>query len=345
MPIDRNKMLRYQVLNACFKDTSRLYDINALVECCQAEMMRVYDKSVSKRSVQNDINLLQLSPYNVEFDEDLRKMHYYRYADTSFNLEVVEDLSQREKTALHDTVELLRPMCNDPNNATPLTQWMFMSLQRLESGRPLAEKSPCVVFENNGLLAGMGNFNVLLESIMNRRPVTLRYKSFKSKTAKNINVHPYYLKQYNSRWYLLATPDGYDNIATYALDRILTVSLWKAKYRPSNVDFDELFADTIGVTLNPEAKTERVVLKVAAKRYPYVETKPFSERQRIVKKEDDSVTISFPMKVNFELISEILSFGSDIVVVEPLSLREEISRQIAILANKYLTAQKDCTPS
>ena len=180
---------------------------------------------------------------------------------------------------------------------------------------------------------------------MNRRPVTLRYKSFKSRTAKDINVHPYFLKQYNSRWYLLAAPDGYDNIATYALDRILTVSLWKAKYRPSNVDFDELFADTIGVTLNPDDKVERVVLKIAAKRYPYVETKPFSERQRIVKKEDDSVTISFPMKVNFELISEILSFGSDIEVVEPLSLRKEISRQIAILANNYLTVQKDCTPS
>lgn len=345
MPANKDQLLRYQVLNDCFKNTSRLFDINALVECCQKVMHETYGKSVSKRSVQNDIHLLQFSPYNVEFDEELLKQHYYRYADTSFNLEVVTNLTKREKTALHDTVELLRPLCDDPDSATPLMQWMFMNLQRLESGKSLAEKSPCVSFENNSSLAGMGNFNVLLECIMNHKPVTLRYKSFKSKTAKEINVHPYFLKQYNSRWYLLATPDGYDNIATYALDRILTVSLWKAKYRPSNVDFDELFADTVGVTLNPEAKAERVVLKIAAKRYPYIETKPFSERQRIVKKDEESITISFPMKVNFELKSEILSFGSDIEVVEPLSLREEISRQIALLANKYLTAQKDCTPS
>ena len=143
----------------------------------------------------------------------------------------------------------------------------------------------------------------------------------------------------------MATPDGYDNIASYALDRILTVGLWNAKYRPASVDINELFSDTIGVTINPTAKVERVVLKIDAKRYPYVETKPFSEKQKIVKMEEDSVTISFPMKVNFELKSEILSFGSDIEVVEPLSLRHEIASQIAELNGKYLSAQKDCTPS
>lgn len=343
MPLNKDQMLRYQVLNACFKDTSRMYDINALVECCQTEVFRVYEKGVSKRTVQNDIAVLQLPPYNVDFDEELRSMHYYRYADTSFNLEIVADLSRREKTALHETVELLRPMCGDPDAATPMMQWMFMSLQRLESGKPLVEKSPCVAFENNGALAGMGNFNFLMECIMNHKPVTLRYKSFRSKTARDINVHPYYLKQYNSRWYLLANPDGYDNIASYALDRILTASLWKAKYRPSDVNFDALFADTLGVSIDPSATVECVVLRINAKRYPYVETKPFSERQRIVKKDGETVTISFPMKVNKELVAEIMSFGSDIEVIEPVSLREGIASQITDLVNKYLTVQKNCT--
>ena len=343
MPANKDQLLRYKVLNSCFKDTSRLYDINALVECCQQEMLRVYDKSVSKRSVQNDLQLLQIEPYNVEFDEVLKKQHFYRYADTSFNLEVVSDLTKREKTALHETVELLRPICEDPDTATPLMQWMFMSLQRLEAGKPLAEESPCVAFENNESLAGMGNFNVLLESIINHRPVTLRYKSFHSNEAKYINVHPYYLKQYNGRWYLIATADGYDSISTYALDRILTVGIWKTTYRPCEVDLDELFANTIGVTVNPEAKVERVVLKVDVKRYPYVETKPFSEKQRIVKKDDETVTISFPMRVNKELVAELLSFGNDIEVIDPTVLRDEIAHRVASLNDKYSTVQKDCT--
>lgn len=344
MPANKDQLLRYKVLNACFKDTSRLYDINALVECCQSEMMRVYEKGVSKRSVQNDLQLLQLEPYNVEFDEVLRKQHFYRYADTSFNLAVVNELTQHEKSALHDTIELLRPLCNDPDSPSPLLQWMFLVLQRLEAGKPIAEQSPSVSFENNDALAGMGNFNSLLECIVNHQPITLRYRSFRKTEAKNINVHPYHLKQYNSRWYLVASPDGFDSIATYALDRILSVKLWNRPFRPTNIDFNTFFADSIGVTINPQAKTERIVLRIASWRYPYVETKPFSEKQRVVHRDDESVTISFPMKVNPELVSEILSFGHHVEVLQPQSLRNEVASQIANLNKKYFPAQNPCTP-
>ena len=343
MPLNKDQLLRYQVLNACFKDTSRLYDIGALVECCQQETVRVYGKSVSKRSVQNDIHLLQYEPYNVEFDEELRKSGHYRYADTTFNLEVVQNLSPKERTALHDTIELLRPMCQDAETATPLMQWMLVSLQRLEAGKVLAENAPCVEFENNALLAGMGNFNFLLECILNHQPVTLRYQSFKRNEAQDINVHPYYLKQFNGRWYFLATADGYDTVAAYALDRILTVGVWKAKYRPASVDIAGLYADTIGVTISSDSKAERVVLKVAAKRYPYIETKPFSEKQKIVKKDEETITITFPMRINKELVAELLSFGVDIEVLEPMELRKEMTRQIASLNEKYSAVQKDCT--
>ena len=338
MPLNKDQLLRYQILNACFKDTSRLYDINALTECCQKETLSVYGKSVSKRSVHNDIRLLQFAPYNVEFDDDLKKRHYYRYADTSFNLDIVSDLSNREKSVLHETVEILRPLCDDPESSTPLMQWMFMSLQQLVAGRPLADTSSCVIFENNNALAGMGNFNILLECIINRHPVTLRYRSFKSNSPRNINVHPYCLKQYNSRWYLIASPDKYKNIASYALDRILTVDIWKAPFRPSGVAVDSLFSDTIGVTITSSAKVERVVLKIDAARYPYVETKPFSEKQKIMDKDPQSVTISFPMRLNPELVSEILS-GGDIEVLEPASLRQEIARHVVSACNHYARVQ------
>lgn len=344
MPVNKDQMLRYRILNACFKDTSRLYDINSLVECCQREMMKKYDKSVSKRSVHNDIQKLQYEPYNVEFDEELRKQHYYRYADTTFNLAVVEDLSPRERTALHDTVEYLRPLCDDPDTSTPQMRWMFMSLQRLESGKSLAEESSYVEFENNESLAGMGNFNMLLECVLNRQPVTLRYQSFRSKTPRDINVHPYLLKQYNTRWYLVATPEGYDTLATYPLDRIYTAKIWKAKYHPCTVDIRHFFDDTIGVTVDLQSRAEKIVLRVNAARYPYIETKPFSERQKKIGESGGMVTITFPMKINKELISKILSFGSDIEVVEPHDLRREIARQVSDLNSKYTRVQKDCTP-
>ncbi|MBR3488709.1 MAG: hypothetical protein IKH33_05270 [Bacteroidales bacterium] len=65
MPLDRNKLLRYQVLNTCFQDNSRQYRIGDLVDCCNREL-RCYDlKEVSKRTVQLDVQTLQAVPYNV----------------------------------------------------------------------------------------------------------------------------------------------------------------------------------------------------------------------------------------------------------------------------------------
>ena len=65
MPLDRNKLLRYQVLNTCFQDTSRQYRSGDLVDCCNRELQRYDLKEVSKRTVQLDVQTLQAEPYNV----------------------------------------------------------------------------------------------------------------------------------------------------------------------------------------------------------------------------------------------------------------------------------------
>ncbi len=82
MPLDRNKILRYQVLDRCFRNTSRLYKVIDLLDCCNQEMRRYDYRHVSLRTIQNDIQLLAKDPYNVVFDEKLYKRHYYRYSDT-----------------------------------------------------------------------------------------------------------------------------------------------------------------------------------------------------------------------------------------------------------------------
>ena len=50
------------------------------------------------------------------------------------------------------------------------------------------------------------------------------------------------------------------------------------------------------------------------------------------------------MKVNPELVSEILSFGHHVEVLQPQSLRNEVASQIANLNKKYFPAQNPCTP-
>ena len=173
MPLNKDKILRYKVLDECFRDTANYYNMNRLHQAVNREVMRVYDKTVSIRTIQEDVKILQYSPYNVVFDEDLYKQRYYRYADPDFKLNIVQSLSKSEQSAIRDTIKLLRPKVGDFEKATPLHYYMYLCLQNIAIGNTLTFDFPSVEFENNGELAGMNNFEELAKCVMNKQPIII----------------------------------------------------------------------------------------------------------------------------------------------------------------------------
>ena len=146
MPIDRNKMLRYQVLNRCFQDTSRRYRTKDLLECCNREMQKYDLNTISTRTIQKDLQDLQAEPYNVQFDPELKKQYYYRYCDTSYNLELLQ-LTAPDHDALTRTIDLLRERYSDADEQNPQWQWMLTTLQpgcclRTTTPLPVTPTSP-----------------------------------------------------------------------------------------------------------------------------------------------------------------------------------------------------------
>ena len=128
---------------------------------------------------------------------------------------------------------------------------------------------------------------------------------------------------------------GYESLAHYALDRIEHFGEISLKYKESDVDFEEYFDDIIGVTVPENTEPVDVVLRVKNKRFNFIKTKPLHLSQRIVSKDDEYTTISINVKINKELIALILSFDSDIEVVSPTSLRNEIIKKIIAMRNNY----------
>ena len=334
MPTDRNKLLRYQVLDRCFRDTSRIYRIGDLLDCCNQEYRRRDMKLVSRRTIQLDLQTLQDEPYNVEFDPAMRADRCYRYSDTTFSLAVLR-LTEPNRDALSRTIEVLREQYGDADEQNPQWQWMLITLQAIADGRPLETTEPFVSFENNEAFSGNVHFSVLLESIINRHPLIVRYKPYQRSEAKVLKIHPYYLKQYNSRWFLFAAEEGREGIINLALDRILRIRQWRHSYCESDVDFTTYFDDMIGVSRNASMPIEQVTLRVSNARYPYIETKPFSEKQRIIRHDEHTHTIAFPIRVNNEFVSKILSYGPDIEVLQPVHLRQQIAQAAWQMHDQY----------
>ena len=98
----------------------------------------------------------------------------------------------------------------------------------------------------------------------------------------------------------------------------------------------DYFKDIIGVTNHSENPVEDIILLFSKERAPYVISKKIHESQEIVEKKKDGTTIiRLHVKQNFELKSFILSHGSDVTVLEPTSLADEIKKQANQTILKY----------
>lgn len=198
------------------------------------------------------------------------------------------------------------------------------------------------------MLKGLDWFNSLLESCLRHECLTIVYKPYNSE-ERTYNVSPYWLKQYNNRWFLICKDDNFENNTHLALDRIVSVIANPSlRFRRMSDSQDTYFRHVIGVTKHTNGQKKEVVLRVHPERVKYIETKPFTDMQSKPKhNEDGTYDISFRVEMNIEepeknheLIQTIMSFGSDVEVISPKEIRDEVKRNVEILSKKYLIIEQ-----
>jgi predicted DNA-binding transcriptional regulator YafY len=67
-----------------------------------------------------------------------------------------------------------------------------------------------VGFESSIYNKGMEHFTPLFNAIRKKITVEIQYQSFKMDEPQTLIVHPYYLKQYNNRWFLFCSTGDYN---------------------------------------------------------------------------------------------------------------------------------------
>ena len=329
MPNVKHVEVRHKVLNKCFRDLYREYTIDDLVEECNKAMRKLGKSEVSKRTVQYDIATME-ADYGIHLDENLYrgKKRLYRYYDTDYSLPHLE-MDDSDRFKIKAAVNVL-----ENYGGEPLLDWARTLLMQIESGLFGSDSSSVVSFQSNPDLKNISLFGDLLQAIINKKVLKLTYAPF-GKEAYEVRVYPYHLKQFNDRWYLIAQAVGYDTLGHYALDRIESFEMIDVPYVESEVDFSEYFDDVIGVTVPERYEPVDVILRVSNNRFNYIKTKPLHLSQRVIGEDSDHTRISINVKINKELIALILSFGADVEVLEPASLRVEIAKKIRAMNDNY----------
>ncbi|MDE5586590.1 MAG: WYL domain-containing protein [Muribaculaceae bacterium] len=303
---------------------------------------------VSKRCVEKDINYLEYdSPFDVEIEEywmdaaDCNDRPYrkrcVRYADPTFSI-FKPKLSEDEKTVLSSALETLGSFEGLEN---------FEWLNDLQHRLGLESHQSIISFSKN-ILTNSTLIASLFTAIRLKRVITLHYHKFGCSEVRSVEITPHLLKEYNNRWFLIVSACDTGKILTFALDRIDSFEEnHKALFRKAAEDLVERFEDMIGVTYNEDASVEKIVFWVSDFSKEYIKTKPLHGSQRCLRYEREiQIRNNFPdlyggelfqieCMENYELIQALSSYGPELVVLEPVHIREKIFSRMSQMVKRY----------
>lgn len=178
-------------------------------------------------------------------------------------------------------------------------------------------------------LKGIEYLSQLYDAIINEQVLEVKYQDFKSGEPFTLTFHPYYLKQYNNRWFVFGLNEELE-IPTWnlALDRIESIEIIRKEYLQTDIDWNDYFYDIIGVTRYQDKEPETVILEFTKDMAPYVETKPLHPSQKS-EWVDDRLRVTIEVIPNYELESLILSFGGKVKVKRPQNLIQVIKTRLS----------------
>lgn len=178
-------------------------------------------------------------------------------------------------------------------------------------------------FEKAPAVNGSQHLTGIVNAILQKKVLRIYYKPFYEDKPYFINVHPYLIKEYKYRWYLIGLNDLKNELRTYALDRIWEIEEIKEEYIPATFNPEEYFRNSFGV-IAPTGEPPKIIMELSRHQAQYIITQPLHHSQVLEAEKDQSMVFSLRLHPTIEFIQWILSMGSEILIHEPDNLRKKV---------------------
>jgi hypothetical protein len=331
MAIIKNALLRYKTLDRCFRNSGREYLFKDLLNAVNEALWEDDPTSngIRERQLRQDIQFMKSEAgYQAPIETKIvdGKKHAYFYSDPKFSIDN-SPLNETEAKQMKGALELFQRFSGSPG--FEWVEGMNVMLKNKFGGGD----DKVISFESNIDYTGYNWISPLFNAIVQKKVLWVTYTPFTGGSFSFV-FHPYYLKQYNGRWFILGLNEELGiETWTIPLDRINALKEAKISYRSTDSDWDYHFSEIIGVT-RYNKPIETIELLFNDKRGKYVETKPLHESQRN-KWTENGFLVTLKLIPNLELEQVILSYGEDVEVLNPKDLREKIEAKVKLLYNLY----------
>jgi predicted DNA-binding transcriptional regulator YafY len=334
MALVKNALARYYLINECLTNPRKKHWM-------AVELIKRFgdnDINVSKRTLELDIEAMRYDKrlnYHAPIEYSKKPKGYY-YTDPDFS---IEKLPLNENDI--EMFELLLESAQRVKGAQGLSEveGMFDKLDKVV-GQLRQKKSklsyPVVAFEKIPYYKGIEHFNPIYKAITKKTPLLIQYKKFEHETSREHVFHPYLLKEYKFRWYVLGYSEKRRGKLILALDRIESIALKKIAFKEyKGVDIKAYFDHTIGVTINDRGVKE-IKLWFSASQGNYIKTQHLHATQQILFDDKTGMIVTLQLIPNYELLQTLLAFGPEVKVLEPVTLQDEMKEMLRRSLGQYM---------
>ena len=215
-----------------------------------------------------------------------------------------------------------------------LRQWLFESFSvnnLLNESEGLRDR---ILFEN--IPSSQRWLSAILDAMKDDRAIEMTYQSFNRTEPHTFLAHPYCLKLFRQRWYVLARSEEYDSPRVYSLDRVAGIVQTDKKLKvPKSFNAKAFFADYFGIIVGDNVKPRLLKIRATTEQAKYLESLPLHPSQKAIEVTPEYTVFQYWLVPTFDLKQEILSRGATLEVLLPEWFRCEIVQEINLMLHQY----------
>jgi predicted DNA-binding transcriptional regulator YafY len=329
MPVNKSAVLRYRIIDSCLTNPNRRYPtMDFIITKIEEQIETSLSSSMFTKDIQN-MRTVYGAP--VKFD---RYHKGYYYTEPDFNIKefplTLDEIEALDfSTALFQQLKNTRMFKQFESAINKVTEGYRVSKIIGKSEKQILQVEEPVTTEENEWL------EIILKAIIGKNCLQITYQPF-GKDKKDHEFSSYLLKEYRNRWYAVGYSKRAGNILVLALDRIVNIESCKGKYISDDKFIPaDFFKYSFGITQIHNAKPQTIILSFTVDQASYIISQPIHPSQKVILQNEHEVQIKLKVYITHELKMAILSYGQEVRVLQPKSLRAELKNVIEKMVINY----------
>ncbi|MFH6993689.1 helix-turn-helix transcriptional regulator [Flavobacterium sp. FlaQc-48] len=192
--------------------------------------------------------------------------------------------------------------------------------------------SPSIFLEKRKS-SGTEHIYGIIQAIQNRNLLQFSHQKHWENFRTQREVKPIAIKESQQRWYLVAQDKKDGVVKTFGLDRISNLKITDTKFVAIPYNVEKEFEHAFGVETYSTA--EKVVLQFSNQQGNYIKTFPLHDSQQILEENEDILTLEIYIHTTNDIIMELLKYGSNVKVISPVTLQNQMRERVAQMTNLY----------